>query len=276
MKFLSAFLYPTSSSNDAREIERVLEGLPPLEDEDKVRISWMAVQAPPMPGLLKVNDGAQAMPTTVAKQTPAMEPSATPAVNPQKIAVELAPASPAQTPLINKISTDNVTKVIDSAPIQMQEAQVSSDSTAALDELLQTTPKVIPEPSPEPIGQETRSSMLASRSSPLPLERPPVMPLGTVAVSRTVVPPMTTQAVPVAAASNIPMRMTQEDVIAAYKIFLNRLPESSDVIRSRVNSSLEANLIDFALSAEFVRRADLSSIVFPLAKAILEKRQKRS
>ena len=67
-----------------------------------------------------------------------------------------------------------------------------------------------------------------------------------------------------------PLLMAREDVIAAYKIFLNRLPESLEVIESRVNSSLEANLIDFALSDEFIRRADLPAIIFPLAKKIIE------
>jgi len=64
--------------------------------------------------------------------------------------------------------------------------------------------------------------------------------------------------------------LTREDVIAAYKIFLNRLPESFEVIQSRLNSSVEANLIDFALADEFIKRADLAAIVFPIAKKIIE------
>jgi len=59
-------------------------------------------------------------------------------------------------------------------------------------------------------------------------------------------------------------------VIAAYEIFLNRLPESFEVIQSRLNSSVEANLIDFALADEFIKRADLAAIVFPIAKKIIE------
>jgi hypothetical protein len=59
-------------------------------------------------------------------------------------------------------------------------------------------------------------------------------------------------------------------VIAAYKIFLNRLPESFIVIKARLDSPIEANLIDFALSDEFIRRADLPAIIFPLAKKIIE------
>ncbi len=77
---------------------------------------------------------------------------------------------------------------------------------------------------------------------------------------------------PTSAPASPPLRlmMTREDVIAAYKIFLNRFPESFEVIQSRLNSSVEANLIDFALADEFIRRADLPGIVFPIAKKIIE------
>ena len=72
----------------------------------------------------------------------------------------------------------------------------------------------------------------------------------------------------------MPLIMTEEDVIAAYKIFLNRFPESLMVIKPRLNSPIEANLIDFALSDEFISRADLPAIVFPIAKKIIEASEK--
>jgi hypothetical protein len=71
-----------------------------------------------------------------------------------------------------------------------------------------------------------------------------------------------------------PMLMTRQDVIAAYKLFLNRLPESFEVMQTRVNSSAEANLIDFSLSDEFIKRSDLPAIIFPIAKKVVEAQAK--
>ena len=66
------------------------------------------------------------------------------------------------------------------------------------------------------------------------------------------------------------MIATKEDIIAAYKIFLNRHPESSFVLQNRIGKSIEENLIEFALSEEFLNRADAAEIIQKAAKIVAE------
>ena len=66
------------------------------------------------------------------------------------------------------------------------------------------------------------------------------------------------------------MTATKEDIIAAYKIFLNRHPESSFVLQNRIGKSIEENLIEFALSEEFLNRADAAEIIQKAAKIVAE------
>jgi len=66
------------------------------------------------------------------------------------------------------------------------------------------------------------------------------------------------------------MIATKEDIIAAYKIFLNRHPESSFVLQNRIGKSIEENLIEFALSDEFLNRADVVEIIQKAAKIVAE------
>ena len=66
------------------------------------------------------------------------------------------------------------------------------------------------------------------------------------------------------------MIATKEDIIAAYKIFLNRHPESAFVLQSRIGKSIEEILIEFALSDEFLNRADVAEIIQKAAKIVAE------
>ena len=66
---------------------------------------------------------------------------------------------------------------------------------------------------------------------------------------------------------------TREDVIAAYKIFLGRLPESMEVVAPRVGVSPAALLVDFLASKEFLDQAPKSQLVLAVAKKILDERK---
>ena len=70
-----------------------------------------------------------------------------------------------------------------------------------------------------------------------------------------------------------PLQMTKEDVIAAYKIFLNRLPESTAVIDRRIGSAAEANLIQFVLADEFLKRPEVSPMILGVAKQIIDRQK---
>jgi hypothetical protein len=67
---------------------------------------------------------------------------------------------------------------------------------------------------------------------------------------------------------------TREDVLAAYKIFLGRLPESEEVINLWVGTNPEAVLAGFLKSSEFLNHPLKSQFILGLAKMILNERKK--
>ena len=69
------------------------------------------------------------------------------------------------------------------------------------------------------------------------------------------------------------MTATREDVIAAYKIFLGRLPESMEVVDPRVGVTPAALLVDFLASKEFLDQTPKSQLVLAVAKKILDERR---
>ena len=66
------------------------------------------------------------------------------------------------------------------------------------------------------------------------------------------------------------MNCAPEDVIAAYKIFLGRLPESRQVIEPWVGALSEKLLIDFLVSNEFLSNPDKVKFIVNLAKKIVD------
>jgi len=72
------------------------------------------------------------------------------------------------------------------------------------------------------------------------------------------------------------MISSREDVIAAYKIFLGRLPESIQVISPWVGVPTEKLLIDFMVSNEFLSNPDRVRFVVNLAKKIIEAHAKNT
>lgn len=72
------------------------------------------------------------------------------------------------------------------------------------------------------------------------------------------------------------MAMSQEDIIAAYKIFLKRHPENLEVVQPRVGLSGDRILIDFLSSGEFTSRPEVVQLIFALAKKLLEEQKAKS
>lgn len=69
------------------------------------------------------------------------------------------------------------------------------------------------------------------------------------------------------------MRATAEDVIAAYKIFLGRLPESAQVVQQRMGPPVATLLIDFLASDEFLMHPERAKLILGLAKRVQEKQE---
>jgi hypothetical protein len=67
------------------------------------------------------------------------------------------------------------------------------------------------------------------------------------------------------------MNVSSEDIIGAFKIFLDRPPESAGVIEARLSKSAELNLIDFVLSDEFLKRADLEQVILKATQQVATK-----
>ena len=61
----------------------------------------------------------------------------------------------------------------------------------------------------------------------------------------------------------------REDIIAAYKIFLNRLPESSEVLQAKVGKGSDTILIGFTLADEFLKRPEVAEVLLRLAQEVL-------
>jgi hypothetical protein len=145
----------------------------------------------------------------------------------------------------------------------------ASNSAAAesKSEVIPTPVKVTPQVSaPAPIAAK-----LAPQLEAKPNSQPEAKP-----ESQTVTPQpvsqLSTQPATQSATQPI-LRMTKEDVIAAYKIFLNRLPESTKVIDLRTGGTVEAHLIDFVLSNEFLKRAEVKPMILELAKHLTERQK---
>jgi hypothetical protein len=69
------------------------------------------------------------------------------------------------------------------------------------------------------------------------------------------------------------LNVTSEDVVAAYKLFLNRLPENDEVVNLRVGRNAQSLLTEFLLSPEFRKRQQLDPVILTLASEILKRQQ---
>jgi hypothetical protein len=125
-----------------------------------------------------------------------------------------------------------------------------------------------------PTPQETSSAAAA------PLVTPLVTPLLT--PSDNAPPALSeTTAEKVLSAAETPkqmesMLMSQEDIIAAYKIFLKRHPETLEVIKPRVGLTGDRVLVDFLSSSEFTSRPEVVKLIFALAKKLLEEQKAKA
>jgi hypothetical protein len=66
-------------------------------------------------------------------------------------------------------------------------------------------------------------------------------------------------------------KMTSEDVIAAYKLFLNRFPENQEVLEQKIGALPISLIREFLASDEFLSRAELWHSIIGAAKIVLAK-----
>ena len=133
----------------------------------------------------------------------------------------------------------------------------------------------------EPLADEApvavaQASVPAEPEAPAPVALAPVVAEPTVAEEAAPVAPAADAALaaePEVLGQMDTMKATREDVIAAYKIFLGRVPESMEVVDPRVGVAPAALLVDFLASKEFLDQAPKSQLVLAVAKKILDERK---
>ena len=72
---------------------------------------------------------------------------------------------------------------------------------------------------------------------------------------------------------NQEISVTKEDIIAAYKIFLNRLPESSEVMQAKVGKGSDTVLIGFTLADEFLKRPEVAELILKVAQKVVQEQK---
>ena len=147
------------------------------------------------------------------------------------------------------------------------DAMPSFSQPVELAQLASATQHVVPD---TPTPQETSSAVAVPLVTPLltPSDNaPPVL--------------SETTAEKVLSAAETPkqmesMLMSQEDIIAAYKIFLKRHPETLEVIKPRVGLTGDRVLVDFLSSSEFTSRPEVVKLIFALAKKLLDEQKAKA
>lgn len=73
-----------------------------------------------------------------------------------------------------------------------------------------------------------------------------------------------------------PLFAQAEDVVAAYKLFLGRFPESIDVVQLRVGLPVDRILYEFMVSPEFLSKEANTAQVLGLAKRLIREQEEQS
>lgn len=68
------------------------------------------------------------------------------------------------------------------------------------------------------------------------------------------------------------MQASQEDVVAAYKLMLGRLPENMAVVDQRVGRPSQALMAEFLFSPEFRNESSRQQLILALARQIINER----
>jgi len=122
-------------------------------------------------------------------------------------------------------------------------------------------------PVPAPAVSDSAPAVL--ESAPAVLESAPlaavVSPAASAAFSE---PAPATAAAPDVELPIDSVKMTQDDVIAAYKIFLRRKPENQMVVDTRLGLSREKLLVHFITAKEFTRYPENINLILQTARQI--------
>jgi hypothetical protein len=192
-------------------------------------------------------------------------------------------------PVIEDVEVKQPTPAAKPAPMTFDEAlaaQAAAEGRVAVSAapVAAVEPEAAPAPEPAPVSAQVEPVAPEPVAPVAVVAEPVAAPVAAAEVpSAPVAAPATPAAEPVAADAPAAepaeagqmgtMKATREDVIAAYKIFLGRLPESMEVVDPRVGQPVAAVLVDFLASKEFLDQAPKSQLVLAVAKKILDERK---
>ncbi len=164
-------------------------------------------------------------------------------------------------PVIEDVEAKVPTPAAKPAPMTFDEAlaaQAAAEAAAKGQAAPEAVAPVAPTPEPAPVVAE---QVVAVAAEAAPVEPTEPAADASPAAEPEVLGQMDT------------MKATREDVIAAYKIFLGRVPESMEVVDPRVGVAPAALLVDFLASKEFLDQAPKAQLVLAVAKKILDERK---
>jgi hypothetical protein len=242
MKFSIPFFgkRTTNTSADAPEQESTS---PSAADQPAKKTFVVPESAASMPSFsqpAELADIAAPMPAIEQKAIDKPEPNPNPAV----IEVDATAAVVIDTAVVD-------TAVVDAAVVEVAVPQEEAPQAAVI-EAKPPIAKVDASPAPNPVAV-VASPAPAAEAAAVPSEAPSEAPT-----------------------QMNSMAMSQEDIIAAYKIFLKRHPENLEVVQPRVGLSGDRILLDFLSSGEFTSRPEVVQLIFALAKKLLEEQKAKS
>lgn len=184
-------------------------------------------------------------------------------------------------PVIEDVEAKVPTPAAKPAPMTFDEALAAQEAAESTARGQAAPPQATAQVAPPPVAPVVSESVplaqaptviAADPAAPVPASIEPVVADSAAAETTAVV--SQAEATPVTDPEVLgqmdTMMATREDVIAAYKIFLGRVPESMEVVDHRVGQPVAAVLVDFMTSKEFLDQPQKSQLVLAVAKKILE------
>ena len=116
--------------------------------------------------------------------------------------------------------------------------------------------------------QAVNSEPAVPTPTPAPAPAPAPTPAPTPTPTPAPAPPVVTEQVSTSAAIENKTGMDRDQIIAAYRLFLRRDPESDEVISPRLGMSRENLLSTFVMSGEFLQRPEHVKLLLEVAQTI--------
>jgi hypothetical protein len=169
---------------------------------------------------------------------------------------------PAPFPVEQAVAQVQAATGLQFAPIPSQQSEIQ-EAAAVLTVMEHSTPAPPVNAAPAVVAPAAAATVAQAAPVAPPAD---VIPAAAVAIAPQAAPPVAAEPAVVEAV------VGRDEVIAAYRLFLRRDPESDAVIEPRLGMAREKLLSSFIVSPEFLQRGENVNLVLEVAKAV-EQRQ---